>query len=139
MELDLEAYDRVAELYEQLLGKTQHIKVWMSYAGFFYSIQDIKSGREIYRRAEAAFKESEDKESRLVILESWIESETDSIYRDDLISRLPQKIKKRRQITTDENDQPIYEEYLDYIFPDAKSEKLNVKLLEQAHKWKNLL
>ena len=41
MELDSHEYERVTELYEKLLGQTQHIKVWTSYAAFFYSIQDI--------------------------------------------------------------------------------------------------
>ncbi|GKC43410.1 ATG8-interacting protein 2-like protein [Tanacetum coccineum] len=48
--------------------------------------------------------------------------------------KLPKKLKKRRQIEID--DGPAgYEEYIDYLFTE-ESQAPNLKILEQAYKWK---
>ncbi|VDI84317.1 crooked neck, partial [Mytilus galloprovincialis] len=49
---------------------------------------------------------------------------------------MPQKIKKRRKIQTEDGSDAGWEEYHDYIFPDEEASQPNLKLLAMAKKWK---
>ena len=46
-EVDQEEWDRVRQLYERLLEKTKHLKVWLSYAKFEISIEEMNTAREV--------------------------------------------------------------------------------------------
>ena len=55
-------YDRTRELYERLLKRTEHVKVWISYAEFETAIMDTADParrdrvRRVYERAEQSLK-----------------------------------------------------------------------------------
>ncbi|KAJ9051168.1 NineTeen Complex (NTC) component [Entomophthora muscae] len=141
-EYEMEEYGRTRDLYRQLLMKTSHVKVWISFAQFELSISDAKEpGVDHVQSARAVFKEAYGnlrsqglKEERVLLLESWKEFEkangTPETYRD-VDKKTPKIVKKRRQ--TEEGET---EEYFDYIFPDDETLKPQFKLLEMAHKWK---
>ena len=46
-EVEQEEWDRVRQLYERLLEKTKHLKVWLSYAKFEISIEEMNTAREV--------------------------------------------------------------------------------------------
>ena len=49
---------------------------------------------------------------------------------------MPRKVKKRRQIQTEDGVDAGWEEYFDYIFPQDQAAKGSFKLLEAAARWK---
>ena len=52
-----EEFDRTRELYERLLKRTEHVKVWISYAEFEVSTQNevaVLQSRGIFKRADKA-------------------------------------------------------------------------------------
>ncbi|GKF53978.1 crooked neck-like protein 1, partial [Tanacetum coccineum] len=122
-------FERTRQLYERLLDRTKHLKVWISYAKFEASaIEEVEQLEEL----------SEDlKEERAILLEEWLNMESGFGELGDIELvrvKLPKKLKKRRQIEID--DGPAgYEEYIDYLFPE-ESQASNLKILEQAYKWK---
>lgn len=72
-----------------------------------------------------------------MLLEEWLNLESSFGELGDVSLvrvKLPKKLKKRRQIDTD--DGPAgYEEYIDYLFPE-ETQAPNLKILEAAYKWK---
>ena len=67
-EIALEEHDRVRELYGRLLEKTKHVKVWISYAQFEHSINNLENMREVFSDAERFFRDNQDlKEVRFFI------------------------------------------------------------------------
>lgn len=56
MELEYGEHERVAQLYERLLERTKHIKVWISYAQFLQTTENITAARDIHSRAYSHFK-----------------------------------------------------------------------------------
>lgn len=137
--LEFENQSKVRELYTRLLEKTKHLKVWISYAKFEISINCIDKAREVLRRAEIFFKNSQNKEDRALLLDSWLDIETE-IGDDEAVKnikdKLPKKVKKKRKLENID-EETGFEEYLDYIFPDEEKEGKSLKILEIAHKWKN--
>jgi crooked neck len=49
---------------------------------------------------------------------------------------MPKVVKKRRQAKDSTEDNIIWEEYFDYIFPDDKVQSGPLKLLQMAQAWK---
>ena len=153
MEITLNNFDRVRELYQKLLNKTKHVKVWLSYARFESdTAHSPQLTRQVYSQATQHFKANEPdlKEERLLIFENWLRFENSELgdpeERSKVEARLPKRVKKRRRTkvvnqetgleVTDEN--AGWEEYYDYLFPDDEKEqqKKSLKILELAHKWK---
>ena len=144
-EIQQDHYENARKLYERLLLKTQHVKVWISYAKFEFSIQSIAKSREIWNKAYQFFKQTDLKEERKLIVEQWKNMEekigdVEGIKRVDKL--LPKKVIKRRKI--DENianlenrmvDEEGWEEYYDYLFPDDSNDFKNQEFLKNAHKW----
>ncbi|XP_059146272.1 crooked neck-like protein 1 [Physella acuta] len=141
-EVDQEEYDNARKLYRRLLQRTQHVKVWISFARFELSVPEetaLQKSREVYKEANKALKNAQDKEERLLLLESWqaLEEEAgDDQSKQQVEKLMPQKVKKRKKIQTDDGLDAGWEEYFDYIFPDEESAKPNLKLLALAKKWK---
>ncbi|XP_052275538.1 crooked neck-like protein 1 [Dreissena polymorpha] len=141
-EIEHEEFNNTRNLYKRLLQRTQHVKVWISYAQFERTTGEpeyVKNTRRIYQEAASALRTSEEKEERLMILESWqaFEAEHGDVESQGRVERLmPQKVKKRRKIQTDDGSDAGWEEYYDYIFPDETSAQPNLKLLAMAKKWK---
>lgn len=146
-----EEYDRARDLYERLLSKTDHVKVWINYARFEINIpdpdadpngedapvsEDAKSrARKVFQRAHDLFKEKKLKEERVDLLNAWKSFEHTHGSAEDIEKiekQMPRKVKKRRKIEDDR-----FEEYLDYVFPaDDESAAKMSKLLQMAHAWK---
>ena len=148
-------YDRVRELYEQLLEHTEHhLKVWVSYATMEAGLQHVQDdgdghsmnrARAILKRAHDHFKQSAANTERLVLLEAWRELELlhgSTEEAQKVQARLPRRIKKRRQVGTDDAGAILWEEFYDYVFPeDEESASMqtrgHLKLLELARQWKD--
>ncbi|KAK9675192.1 NineTeen Complex (NTC) component, partial [Basidiobolus ranarum] len=145
-EMEQEEYDKARMLYERLLERTQHVKVWISFAQFELQAPNIDSedsgekaarARQIFDRAYKSMKERELKEERVLILEAWREFETQygtSETLESVTSKMPKVVKKRRQVE-DEVSGTSWEEYYDYIFPDDVTQKPNLKFLAMAYQW----
>lgn len=82
-ELEQQEYEKCRNLYQRLLIKTNHIKVWLSLAQF--ELSNPLNGenaadkcRSIYRKAYESLKNaSSANEARLMALEAWKEFEVD--------------------------------------------------------------
>ena len=130
------------KLYERLLEKTSHVKVWISYAQF--EAGDIGDGmskaRTILRKAYNELKEEGLKEERVLLLDAWRDLEQQKGDAESVLSvekRLPRRVKRKRMRKDDEGNDLGWEEYFDYQFPDDDDQGAsNLKILEMAAKWK---
>ena len=73
-----------------------------------------------------------------MIIESWHQLEVSnfgkkSIEASQIEALMPKRVKKRRKLDDEEDG---FEEYYDYIFPDDQSQSKNIKILQNAMKWK---
>ncbi|KAK6054023.1 HAT repeat protein [Cooperia oncophora] len=137
-EINAEEYEKARDLYEALLQRTNHIKVWISLAEFELFIGNVDGARKVYERANRAL-ESAEKEERLMLLEAWLEAEKkigDINAIQKVEGMMPRRVKKRRQIQTEDGVDAGWEEYYDYIFPQDQAAKGSFKLLEAAARWK---
>lgn len=149
-----EEYDRARALYERLLKKTGHVKVWISYAHFEINVPDDEEpddevvddsrpvseeakarARAIFERAHQTMKDKGLKEDRVTLLNAWVSFEKTHGTADDIekiTKQLPRKVKKRRKV-----DEGEYQEYMDWLFPDddEQSSKLST-FMQRAHAWK---
>ncbi|CAH1261589.1 CRNKL1 [Branchiostoma lanceolatum] len=141
-EIEQEEPQRVRELYGRLLERTQHVKVWISYAKFELSVagEDMAArARKIFEQGNRALRSCEEKEERLMLLEAWrdIEEEAGSAESLDKVNKLmPKRVKKRRKVQTEDGMDAGWEEYYDYIFPEDEANQPNLKLLAMAKRWK---
>ena len=111
----------------------------MSFAQFESTGEDMNRARQVYEDGFMSLGELEQKEERLMLLEDWIafEKEQGDAKRIQAVeSKQPQRIKKKRQIRTDDGTEAGWEEYYEYVFPDERKNAPNLKILEMAHKWK---
>ncbi|KAH6926402.1 hypothetical protein HPB50_018109 [Hyalomma asiaticum] len=137
-EIEQEQYHLAARLYERLLERTQHVKVWISYAHFQlnYGGKDpVPLARTIFERANKELRNSAEKEERLMLLEAWADH-GDEQSQESVAKQMPKKVKKRRRIVNEDGSEAGWEEYFDYIFPTDETAKPHLKLLEIAKKWK---
>ncbi|ELK25548.1 Crooked neck-like protein 1 [Myotis davidii] len=79
-EIEQEETERTRNLYRRLLQRTQHAKVWISFAQL--ELSSGKGGslpkcRQIYEEANKTMRNCEEKEERLMLLESWRNFEDD--------------------------------------------------------------
>ncbi|XP_022737400.1 crooked neck-like protein 1 isoform X2 [Durio zibethinus] len=156
--------ERTRQLYERLLDRTKHLKVWISYAKFEASAMQENNGcsdlpqdgvqehhpeekkgcvqraRRVFERAINYYRTSapELKEERAMLLEEWLNMESNFAELGNISlvqSKLPKKLKKRKQIKSEDGAVAGYEEYIDYVFPE-ENQATNLKILEAAYKWK---
>jgi len=133
-------YERARALYQRLLKRTQHVKVWISFAKFESSLGNTKAAREIFKEGFQVLKPAELTEERVMLIEAWRQFEDDfgdGISQKHVETNLPKRVKKRRKIQTAEGQDGGFEEYYDYIFPDTKGLRSGMKLLDAARKWKD--
>jgi crooked neck len=141
-------FERTRALFERLLEKTDHVKVWISYAHFEINADEGEGGeeetvsdeakaraRKVFERAYKSLKEKDLKEERVVLLNAWKSFESTHGSKEDLQkveAQMPKRVKKRRKL-----DDDSYEEYMDYLFPaDEEANAGVLKLLQAAHQWK---
>ncbi|KAK5987640.1 Pre-mRNA-splicing factor clf1 [Cladobotryum mycophilum] len=149
-------YDRTRELYERLLDKTDHVKVWISFAHFEINIpEDDEEGeaeeqpvseeakaraRNIFQRAHKSMRDKDLKEERVSLLNAWLSFERTHGSPDDVEAvqkQMPRRIKKRRLV--EDGDGEEYEEYFDYVFPaDDQQAKSLSGILAAAQKWRQV-
>ncbi|XP_036406487.1 crooked neck-like protein 1 [Megalops cyprinoides] len=141
-EIEQEEYSKTRELYKRLLQRTQHVKVWISYAQFELSVDSperLSRCRQTYEEANRSLRGCEEKEERLMLLESWRDFEAEfgtDATRERVSKLLPEKVKKRRKLTAEDGSDAGWEEYYDYIFPEDAANQPNLKLLAMAKMWK---
>jgi len=154
-ETSLENFDEVRNLYERLLERTNHPKVWIAFSKFESQNGEISKARHVYqlstekyaKLAEQMKKSTQPDDSeqlshntdRSLIIDSWMQFEIengDEAAQNLVREKLPKRIKKRRQLFNTDGSEGGWEEYYDYIFPEDVSAKPNIKLLSMAKKWK---
>mmetsp|Transcript_29541 Transcript_29541/g.41560 ORF Transcript_29541/g.41560 Transcript_29541/m.41560 type:complete len:680 (+) Transcript_29541:82-2121(+) len=138
-EIEQEEYDRARELYKRLLERTKHVKVWISYAQFENTIQNVEEAKKIYAEAFDVLKNTENKEERVMLLDSWKEFAAalgDKEYIAQINKKTPKKVIKKRPLQAADGSDAGWEEYYDYIFPGEDTGAANLKLLERARMWK---
>nr|CAJ38789.1 crooked neck protein [Platynereis dumerilii] len=141
-EIEQEEFDNVRSLYQRLLQRTQHLKVWISYAQFELSTgltDAIANCREVYCQGSNSLKRTDNKEETVMLIEAWREFENE--YGDEesqasVQKKMPDKVKRRRKVIAEDGSEAGWEEYYDYIFPDDQGAQPNLKLLAMAKKWK---
>ncbi|XP_047138151.1 crooked neck-like protein 1 isoform X1 [Hydra vulgaris] len=142
-EIAQQEYDNTRQLFERLLKRTNHMKVWISYARFESTTGEdaaIEQARSIFKRGDKALKADNLKEERMMLLEAWKTFEYEhgtSASQMAIDKQMPRKVKKRRKVQTDDMSDAGWEEYYDYIFPDNDADQPNFKLLQMAKMWKN--
>ncbi|KAK0730617.1 hypothetical protein B0H67DRAFT_639097 [Lasiosphaeris hirsuta] len=148
-------YERTRELYERLLEKADHPKVWISYAQFEINIpeaEDENAGdeteeerpvsdeakaraRKIFERAHRNMKDRDLKAERVSLLNAWLAFEKTHGSAEDIEKiqkQMPRKTKKKRKL-----DDDSWEEYVDYVFPADDQQTKNLSnLLAMANAWK---
>ena len=103
-ETEQEEYEYTRNLYNRLLERTQHVKVWLSFAKFEASLlcdAAVTNARGIYCRADEALKLTDNREERVMLLEAWLEFEQDRGDQESMEKiqqKIPKKVKKRRKI-----------------------------------------
>ncbi|KAJ1928687.1 NineTeen Complex (NTC) component [Tieghemiomyces parasiticus] len=164
-EYEAAAYDRVRQLYERLLQRTDHIKVWLSYAQTEVNLaittpsspsakptdkdeatatSPLARARAVYERAYEHMRRQQRGDERLVVLEAWRdleESHGTEGSAQRVRAKMPKIIKRRRPVAPEATamapGEPTWEEYYDYLFPDDQDQKPNLKLLAMAQQWKS--
>lgn len=85
-EIEQQEYAKTRELYERLLSKTNHVKVWLSMAQYEMGNPEngdsaVEKSRSIYRRAYDALKmTNSSNEARMMVLETWKEFEVYKLW-----------------------------------------------------------
>jgi len=150
-------FERCRELYERLLGKTGHVKVWISFALFEINVPDADAegdaddadtarpisdaaksrARSVFERAHKLYRDRSMKEERVALLTAWKSFEDTHGCEDDrakLAKQMPRRVKKRRRL-----DDESFEEFMDYVFPADEEEnggKGMSKIMAAAAAWK---
>ncbi|KAH7136566.1 hypothetical protein EDB81DRAFT_84262 [Dactylonectria macrodidyma] len=145
-------YERTRELYERLLEKTDHVKVWISYAHFELNIPEDDEdeeaeeeqpvsdeakarARKVFERAHKSMRDKDLKEERVSLLNAWLSFERTQGSEEDIQAvqkQMPRKTKRRRRL-----DDDSWEEYVDYIFPADDQQATNLSnVMALAQKWK---
>ena len=141
-EIEQEEHDNVRGLYERLLERTQHVKVWFSFAKFEASLKTedgIVNARDIYERGSQCLANAESNEERAMFLEAWRDFEKENGDESSLgkvQKKMPRRVKKKRKVFREDGSDAGWEEYWDYIFPDDTTAAPNLKLLQMARMWK---
>lgn len=131
-------HEAARTLYERLLERTEHIKVWVSYANFESSLPDadaLPRARSVLERAYESLRMQGLVTERLLLLEAWRELEVradpQSAALEELLRRFPRTVTKRRQ-----GEDGEWEEHVEYLFPEDEAAQPASKLLAMAHQWK---
>lgn len=131
-------FEAARDLYERLLQRTSHVKVWVSYGRFAGRHFGDDSARKVFERAEKTLRE-QTKEERCVLIEAWHDYERqhgDEEWIAKVKKMLPQKVKRRRRVINDDGTDGGWEEYYDYVFETDEEARPHLKLLEIARLWK---
>ncbi|CAM9184148.1 unnamed protein product [Ascophyllum nodosum] len=141
-EADSGETEKARDLFKRLLERTQHVKVWITYAQYEATTAgDLGAARDVFRRGYEHLRKQGLKEERVKLLEAWraeekAEGKGKTTGLQEVESKMPRKFKKKRMMTGTNGEGMGWEEYYDYQFPDDESKPANLKILEMAQKWK---
>ena len=139
-EIECGEYENSEVLYNRLLQKTTHVRVWLSFAEFQRSIGKIDQARDIFKRGFNVLKDPERVDERVQLIEKWREFEYKA-GNDETIEFVeknwPKRVKNRRKVYTEYGQEAGWEEYYDYLFPDTAAARPKLALLEAAMNWGN--
>eukprot|EP00736_Rhodelphis_marinus_P006637 Rmarinus@m.29779 len=139
-EISEEQFENVRDLYERLLEKTKHVKVWISYAMFECTeAMDTAKARKVFERGFDETKWADNKEERVMLLEAWNRFEEDvgtEETRQRVKAAMPRRQKKQKAVFAADGSVSGWEEYIEYVFPDEEGAKASSKLLALAAKLK---
>ncbi|KAJ2905102.1 pre-mRNA-splicing factor CLF1 [Zalerion maritima] len=157
-------FERTRSLYERLLEKTDHVKVWISYAHFEVNIEEAQQqqqqdangnddgiedsaaavevsreakerARKIFQRAYKVLRDKELLRDCVSLLNSWLDFERRHGAEEEqekVRKMMPRTVRKTRMVEGD-----AYEEYEDYVFPEAEQQAKNISnMLAMAQKFK---
>lgn len=150
-------YEKTRSLYERLLERADHPKVWISYAQFEINIPEAEDeaaddeeeedaerpvseeakmrARKVFERAHQSMKDRELKAERVSLLNAWLAFERTHGSAEDIEkiqTQMPRRTKKKRKL-----DDDTWEEYVDYVFPADDQQNKNLSnLLAMAQAWK---
>lgn len=139
--------ENARQLYERLLERTTHIKVWLSYAKFEMSAENedetmnVMLARRVYERANNSLRLGGEKESRVLLLEQWRDFEDghgDEDNKAKVLAKMPKRIKRRQNVVDEMGVDQGWEEVFDYVFPEDEASRPNLKLLAAAKSWKKI-
>ena len=135
MEISLGEEDKARHLFEQLLKRTHHVKVYLSFADFEKSQGNLEGMRKVLIEGDK-FMAGKDglKEQRKMLLEGWLTKEKE-VGDEGEIKKLqdmqPRVIRKQRRVKLetepgDEEDELGWEEYEDYIFKEESHRAVTI-------------
>jgi crooked neck len=134
--------ENARKLYERLLERTGHVKVWISFAQFEGTEigKGVDAARAIFEKAYNQLKEQELKEERVLLLDAWRvfeKAKGDASSVAAVEAKMPRRVKRKRMRTDETGAELGWEEIFDYHFPDDQDAAAgNLKILEMAAKWK---
>ncbi|KNC47292.1 crooked neck [Thecamonas trahens ATCC 50062] len=130
---------KAIQLFERLLTRTKHVKVFVTYAKYLASLGAISDARAVYTRAVDHTRVHNLPDQRLTALKAWhaLELEHGSQAEAKAVTdQMPQRVKKRRMVRDAEGNELGWEEYYDYIWADTVDRsQANLKFLEKARQW----
>ena len=138
-EIDQGEHERTRHLYRNLLERTTHVKVWISFAKFEADVAGTEAAADVYAEADEHFRETGQKDERVAVLDSWSEMEASTGDPDRMAlvaGRMPKRLKKKRPVRDESGEEVGWEEYFDYTFPEEEKKAPSLKILEMAHMWK---
>lgn len=99
------------------------------------------TARALYKRAFETLRETapDEKEESVMVLEAWRKFEQAAGGEAELAAvtaKLPQRVKRKRQLYDEGGAAAGQEEFYDYIFPDERAAQPSLKILEAAYRWK---
>uniref|UniRef100_A0A7S3DDB3 Crooked neck protein n=2 Tax=Palpitomonas bilix TaxID=652834 RepID=A0A7S3DDB3_9EUKA len=139
MELEQEEWENVRQLYERLLEKTKHVKVWMSYAKAEVTAKDYSRARTVFDRAHTVLMEGEKKAERVTLLRAWKDFENEfgsEEQKKEVEAKMPEVVAKKRPVFDDNGNVKGHEHYNDFVFPEEKTSNPQLKIMQMAQMWK---
>lgn len=103
-EISASEFGKARQLYERLLERTMHVKVWMSYAQFEMTCPGddrIAMARRVYERANHSLRDANQKNERVLLLEAWQSFEQehgDEVSQAKICEKMPRRVKKRQRV-----------------------------------------
>ncbi|XP_043472964.1 protein crooked neck [Leptopilina heterotoma] len=138
--------EKARQLYERLLEKTLHVKVWISYGKFELTnpvseegLNNVVLARRIFERGNNCLRDNGNKESRALLLEAWRDFENnygDEESQSKILEKMPRRVKRRRRVIGEDKSDDGWEEVFDFIFPEDESQRPHLKVLASAKAWK---
>ncbi|KAL6258392.1 hypothetical protein P5V15_010350 [Pogonomyrmex californicus] len=138
--------ENARQLFERLLERTLHVKIWIAYAKFELlnpqledSPDNVVLARRIFERGNDALRSNGDTESRVLLLEAWKDFESEKGTPETLakiMEKMPRRVKKKRRVVGEDGNDDGWEEVFDFVFPEDESQRPNLKFLASAKAWK---